>query len=75
MEPMKWKCHHCGYVITNGALHCPKCGEGDRPIYAENYCINNECHMYAISLSDPEQRYCKVCGGPTRYHQRIEDLC
>lgn len=74
MEPTVWKCYKCGNIITNGALHCPNCGEGERPIYPANYCMNKECQMYLASLADPQQHFCKICNGPTLFHKKIEDL-
>ena len=73
MENGTWKCWRCGKDVANNITTCPVCGDGEKPIYPDNYCINPNCQMYNKLLKSHKQRNCELCGGPTKYAKTVDN--
>lgn len=67
------ECPSCGFFGSQDAKFCRRCGaklerEG-------NYCTTPDCEMHIQAYEFEEQdRYCDLCGKPTTFGKKLEEL-
>ncbi len=70
-----WICQdpNCQEQNDDRDKNCQRCGLG-RAIYPDNYCINPNCKMYKVVLSNPEQKFCRECNSMTILWKTVQDM-
>lgn len=68
-----WTCTLCKTSNPDKYNFCTGCG-APKKLPSDNHCSNPMCSAYKVILPNPTQEYCGVCGKPTIFRKKIDDL-